>query len=57
MDNLALRAWMAEYRYTGATLARLLDVHPSTVQRWRDGNLVVPRMAALALETLARPKG
>lgn len=53
MTNDDLRAWQTRHRYTGSALARALDVHPSTVQRWRDGTLPVPTVVTLALEALA----
>ena len=52
MTGKALRSWMTEHRHSVRTLAAALEMHPSTVQRYRDGTLPVPRAVELALETL-----
>ena len=52
MTGTQLRAWMTQRRYGIRVLAAALELHPSTVQRYRDGTLQVPRVVELALETL-----
>ena len=48
-----LKDWMQSHRWTVAALSRELDVHPSTIQRWRNGS-TIPKVVALALETVER---
>ncbi len=54
MPSTELRAWMKANRYSIHALAEAIDYHPSTVQRWRTGELPVPVVVALALKTLER---
>ena len=52
MTGAELKLWMKEHRYSIHALAGTLKIHPSTVQRYRTGELSVPRMMELALERL-----
>lgn len=54
MTGNTLRDWMYERRWTGKRLAEELGVHPSTLQRYRDGTLTIPRTVILALEALEK---
>jgi transcriptional regulator with XRE-family HTH domain len=53
MDGKELKEWMKRHRWTVAALSRELDVHASTVQRWRNG-ANIPEVVALALKTIER---
>jgi hypothetical protein len=52
MTDADLRAWMARYRWTVRGLAAELSLAPGTVQRYRTGAFPVPRLMALALQSL-----
>ncbi|MSQ29174.1 MAG: hypothetical protein EXR68_01630 [Dehalococcoidia bacterium] len=52
MDKVELRAWMMERRWHIHALAAELGIHPSTLQRYRTGELAVPKVVELALKTL-----
>ena len=52
MTGTQLRAWMAQRRWTIQGLADRLDLHPSTIQRYRDGTLPVTTTVELALKSL-----
>ena len=54
MTGTELKSWMHEHRYSIHRLAGALAIHPSTVQRYRTGELKVPRVVCLALDSLAR---
>lgn len=54
MTGTELRAWMTRHHYSIHRLADTLGIHASTVQRYRDGSLKVPRLVELALPTLVR---
>ena len=57
MDRTGLRTWMTEHRWTVARLSGVLGVHASTLQRWRAGELPVPKWVPLALRTVEREGG
>lgn len=57
MTSTELRDWMVAHRYGVRSLARALGLHPSTVQRYRDGVLPIPPVAALALRALTTTEG
>ena len=57
MTGTELRAWMTRHGYSIHRLAGALGIHASTVQRYRDGSLKVPRLVELALPTLTRDAG
>lgn len=52
MTGEDLKAWMASRGYSVRSLARTLDVAPSTVTRWREGESPIPKTAELALRWL-----
>ena len=52
MTSSGLREWMKRKRYSIRLLSDALGLHPSTVQRYRDGSLPVPRTVELAVEHL-----
>jgi transcriptional regulator with XRE-family HTH domain len=54
MDSEEFKDWMRRHRWTVTALARELDVHQSTIQRWRNGSRV-PRAVELALPQLEGP--
>ena len=43
--------WMERRRWTVAALSRELDVHQSTIQRYRNGS-TIPRVVELALRAV-----
>ena len=51
MQASELKDWMKGRRWTVAALSRELELHPSTIQRWRNGHKI-PRAVELALERL-----
>ena len=57
MTNTDLRDWMRAHRYSVRTLSHALGVSPSTVTRWRSGEITITRIVILALDSLARPNG
>lgn len=52
-----LRAWMREHGYSVRGLAAETGHSPATVQRYRDGSLVIPRVFELALRGIERSRG
>lgn len=54
MGPQELRAWIDANGYTVSGLARDLDVDRSTVHRWLNGSVTVPRSIDLALEALTK---
>jgi len=54
MRQTDLKDWMVKRRWTVRGLAERLDVHPSTLQRYRTGELDIPRVVELALRTVER---
>jgi hypothetical protein len=54
MTGADLRAWMARHRYSIRALSEVLEIHPSTLQRYRQGQLPVPALVELALKTVER---
>lgn len=54
MSKDDLRAWRERLLFTQTQLAELLDVHYTTVQRWERGDISVPVVVVLALETVER---
>lgn len=52
MDGPRLIAWMQEFGYSGAALARELGVTERTVFRWRASDSLAPLYLTLAIETL-----
>ena len=54
MNETELRDWMTRHRWSIHRLAGEMGVHPSTVQRYRTGDLKIPRVVELALETVER---
>lgn len=43
---------MARHRWTIRALGDELDLHPSTLQRYRDGSYPVPRVVEIAIAHL-----
>ena len=56
MTPADFRVTLAALGIAQARLARLLDLNPSTVQRWATGELPVPRSAVLLLRLMADGK-
>ncbi len=54
MKGKELKARRAALRMTQVQLAETLGVQPNTVARWENGVLDVPRVVALALDTVER---
>ncbi len=52
MDGSEVSAIRTELKLSHEELARILDVHRITVQRWERGSPKVPRATALALRAL-----
>lgn len=57
MTGNELRDWMKRNRYSIHGLADALGIHASTVQRYRTGELTIPRMLVLALRGLKEEAG
>ncbi len=56
MTGSELKAWMSKNRWGIHRLADEMGIHPSTVQRYRDGTLPVPRLVEIAVEYLEHTK-
>lgn len=54
MKGKELKARRASLGITQVQLAGILGVQPNTVARWENGVLDVPRVVALALDTVER---
>ena len=54
MNGTELRDWMTRHRWSIHRLADELDVHASTIQRYRTGELKITRVVELAIETVER---
>jgi len=54
MTPTDLKAWRDHWLYSQSQLARDLDVHITTPQRWERGSTDIPGWVPLALETLER---
>lgn len=52
-----LREWMARYQFSQRMLAMQLGVAPSTVMRWRQGQVAQGRLLELALVGLLYETG
>ena len=52
-----LREWMDRYQFSQRVLAAQLGVAPSTVMRWRQGQVPRGRMLELALDGLLYKTG
>jgi transcriptional regulator with XRE-family HTH domain len=49
MDPDTLRRWLADHGFTRERLAGALEVHETTVYRWLNGSVAIPRTVELAL--------
>jgi len=52
MDADSLREWMDQHRYSVRRLAAALERDRKTIERYRSGELPVPRVIELALQAL-----
>ena len=54
MKGKELKARRAALGMTQVQLAEVLGVQPNTVARWENGVLAVPKLVALAMDTVER---
>ena len=52
MTRDELREWMKKHRWSVPGLAAQLEVHPTTVQRWRSGGRRLPGDLAVRLRAI-----
>lgn len=52
-----LQGWMSKHGYSVRTLAAATERASTTIQRYRDGTLAIPRVFELALRGLEADRG